>query len=469
VKDGVTLEEVNDLREFGNKLLGCKSITEVVDATFTRIEQKLTPQVVSLFLFSKDGTLKKFKTRGLDTSGFQVESSWFLSEQYLPGESFSGRAAAPRDSSSSGFPYGEPYCINTLDLEYSKFKHGREYFQKFGFLKSGVSVPLNGTHRTFGTIEALNRKKPDNSIDRDGIYLESEVCWLTLVGAHVSAAISRIRRQEESNIYTNISRKLADPDDNKIESTEVYNSIAEQFIDSLTPYKVCILRVAHGENLYVVERSCSQDISFAGKGQEPRPIRGCFVGEAYTTQKPIIIEDVLSEIDRFHSSLWIRQQRLQSFIGFPLVIQGEAVGTISLFTGYIHEFTENDLSFLENISYLLAAYIVGIKRAVDVKVPTFSWEGKEIKDLAPIENRVLLAFQDPKWDFRTTHGIADELEIRESRVIDVKNKYLGRYIRESLVPGKQGRSLYTLKDRPIRRREKLSWLRLLISKSISRK
>lgn len=468
VEIGITLEAVNELREFGNRLLGCETLERVVDVTYQKIEYVLRPQVISLYLFSKDGTLKRFRLKGLNLDGKEIQEDWLKDEQYLPGESFSGRAAAPQASSSVS-PYGRTYYDNKLESKANSFSNGSAYKKKLGSLKCGVSVPLNGTHRTFGTLEVLNKATSLflNTTDVDILdrYESSEICWLTILGGHLSAAISRIRRKGEDRIYTNVSRKLADPDNRKIPSEKVYKSITDQFTGELTPYKVCILRECHGQKLFVIERSCTLDVSFEGKGFEPRDTEGCLVGEVYRNRQHIIIGDIDKEAHRFNSYSWINKQNLKSFIGFPLAIQGEVVGTISLFAGYVHQFTKNDIEFLENISYLLAAYIVGTKRASDAKSPLFEWHGETVTGLSPKDNRVLTAVSDPNWDFRTIQGISRETSISEPMVKRILEKYIGKYVRISLVPSSQGTALYTTISRRVTSREKLALVRTFISKA----
>ena len=84
----------------------------------------------------------------------------------------------------------------------------------------------------------------------------------------------------------------------------------------------------------------------------------------------------------------------------------------------------------------------------------------------PIERTVLEAVADPKWDFRTISGIAKETGLSESDVKRVleKNPAL---VRQSLVPGRQGRGLFTLQERPIEPREKLGLLQVFLTKSIT--
>ncbi|MCU0566794.1 MAG: GAF domain-containing protein, partial [Oculatellaceae cyanobacterium Prado106] len=202
---GISLQEITELRKFGNAILTFSSIGQIVEATFAEIRRKLSPQVISIFLFSKNGQLERYKIDGRDRAGMAIDPAWLADEKYSPGESFSGKAAY-------GKPYGEPYWSNQLNEEVNDFAYGHEYTEKLGFLRSGISVPLNGTRRTFGTLEVINRINPKaEQADPDLIYSDSDVCWLTIVGAHVSAAISRLRKKDEDKIFATISRVLADP------------------------------------------------------------------------------------------------------------------------------------------------------------------------------------------------------------------------------------------------------------------
>lgn len=368
----ISLAEITELRQFGNKLLNCKDIKEVTEESFNKIEQKLNPQVISLFLLSKNGLLERFKIHGIDSEGESISDDWLKSESYNPGDSFSGRAAAPTVS-PYGSPYGDPYINNGLDQDINKMIYGESYVKRLGFLKCGISVPLNGTYRTFGTIEVLNKKdnithKPNDNLT----FTQSELCWLTIVGAHVSAAISRLRKIDESKVYATISRNLASYNDNRHSYfEEVYKSITEQLIGDLTPYKVCILRMLGSpDTLFVKAVSHTPDIDMSLKGNAVRVIREeSIVAKVFRNLKPEKVERIEERINEFKSVDWINKQNLKSFVCFPLVIKEKAIGTLSLFTGYEHNFSENDIEFLENVSHLLAAYAyrVGVKEVTIIE------------------------------------------------------------------------------------------------------
>jgi len=364
MKDYITLQEINELKIFGNSILRCDDIEDVIRETFTKIEERISPQIASVFLFSKEGCIEKYKSKGIDKNRQTINETWLPKENYKPGQSFSGKAA-------QGEPYGETNWSNSLDVEINEFTYGQAYIDKLGFLKCGVSVPLNATHRTFGTIEVINRinnstGRADTSLDFD----ESDVCWLTIVGSHVAVAISRLRKKDEDKVFATISRVLADPEEEDIAVHSVWKStyqvIAEKLVDHLMPYKVCIVRLTFdGKSLIVTDKAHSDGREgWKDRSDEPRYLGQGLVGTVFESGESIEISNISERKEEFTNGDWIESQGLKSFICFPLIILGKVIGTLSLFTGYVHEFTKGDLEFLENVSFLLAAYKV---RAEKVK------------------------------------------------------------------------------------------------------
>jgi signal transduction histidine kinase len=60
---------------------------------------------------------------------------------------------------------------------------------------------------------------------------------------------------------------------------------------------------------------------------------------------------------KFHNPTWIQENCLKSIAILPLLAMGEAVGTITVYTGYKHEFSEGNKQFLNNIAYILASIV----------------------------------------------------------------------------------------------------------------
>lgn len=355
---GKTLEEKENL--VAN--IFRETLNSIIDKTFEKIKEILNPQVMSVFLFNKDDLLQKYKTHGKN-----IENDWLQDEKYRRGESFSGISA-------QGTPYGKPHFSNSLDKNIDKLTYGEAYAKKLGFLRCGISVPLDSSHRTFGTIEVINKlehisQRPDKNL----FYSDEDIFLLTIIGGHLARAISRIRDKQKERMIAEITHKitqiLIQSDTQKHtshEPPEIYQTIINQLVCQLTPYKACILRFLEGDTLPIFETASTDDIDMAPKKFQIRRIGEGMVGKVAQTGQ-YIVKYVDENPEEFKSRRWIISQKLKSFICFPLSIEGKVVGTLSLFTGYKHDFKGIDFDFLTNFSRLLAAYKVAISNNKNIE------------------------------------------------------------------------------------------------------
>ena len=433
------LEELTNLRKFGNELIELTSILNfinlqkitlnknfsekesiinnafldvlnvVIQKTFHLININLNPQVISVFLMSKNGYLKRYKidiyshTKNLNSDSISFPPD---DEHYNKGESFSGKSA-------EGNPYGEPYLSNSLDVQKDKLTYGKVYEQGLGFLKCGITVPLDSSHRTFGTLEVINKIDPIKKIpDRNLLYSEIEVFWLTVVGGHLARTISRIKKKQEEYVANEITRLLVS-NDYENDSDEVCHIIVNQLITDLTPFKACILRFLEGEYLMVTKTASTNDIDMSPKKNPVRKIGEGMVGKVCETQQ-YIVRHVDEHPELFKSRDWITSQRLHSFVCVPLVVNNKSVGTLSLFTGYKYYFNDSDLDFLINISNLLAAYKVGLNRKMIEQKRKEEDNGKEKND----------ADEDTLEKY-----LKRQLLIFEKKLPDLRKEHLGKYVR----------------------------------------
>lgn len=91
----------------------------------------------------------------------------------------------------------------------------------------------------------------------------------------------------------------------------------------------------------------------------------------------------------------------------------------------------------------------------------------EIEQMSePTNKSVFEALADPRWDFRTVQGIANETGLSEDTVRIILDSH-PNLVRQSSVPDRYGRPLFTLRGRPINRQERIALLRMLVTKSIS--
>ncbi len=347
-------QELKHLNNLSKNLMHCQSLEEVVTMALAEVRKQLKVQVAPLFLFSKDGTIKRIGIDGIDKDGDTIDNSWFSDEEYEPGESFSGKAVPPYNAESG---YGEPQYSNNLEKDYS-MGYENYYKEKLGNLSSGISVPLNGSYKTFGTLEVFNKITP-RKFEREDIY------WLMMIGRVVADFISLFKAKQSLGVYKKLIQKLvlleAYSRDFNLET--VYNFVGESLTADFLPYQACIIRIPDENNdLDLKIRSKTNQISWEGRKDGSVKAGSQIVGEVYNGKKARYIEDINEvEIEKFNNKEWIKKNHLKSFACLPLRVQDQCVGTISVYTKYNHKFYQDHKNFLEQIAFLTAAIISRVK------------------------------------------------------------------------------------------------------------
>jgi signal transduction histidine kinase len=349
------IEQLNSLNEVRNLLMQCQNVEEVVCEALKQARNKLNVQVTSIFLFSKEGTIKRIGIDGIDKHGNPIDNTWFSDEQYEPGASFSGKAI-PNSKSKSGF--GEPQWSNNLVTDFTMDEATKNhYLEKLGDLKCGISVPLNGRYRTFGAIEVLN--KIGGEFSRDDVY------WLMIIATSVANFISDFRRRKELDVFTQLTQKLVAVEviDREFDLQRIYDFVVEKITEEYTPYKACILRIVNeNEDLEFKAWHATQDISLQEQRLDvPKKAASGIVKAVYKTREPIFIEDIDRNIEQFYNQKWIGLNNIKSYACIPLLVKNKVFGTISVFIGYYHKFSTNHEYFLRNIAFFTAAIVARVR------------------------------------------------------------------------------------------------------------
>jgi signal transduction histidine kinase len=361
---GEQLKELNTcLNEVGRELGACYSegnstppkLINVVQIALKQVRKHLNSQVASLFLLNKDGVLARVGIEGTDGRNQAIGNQWLPKEQYKPGESFSGKAVPAVGDDSV---YGSPNYSNNLNNNCKGMKYGQDYFNKLRLLKSGISVPLDGFHRTFGTLEVLNKQGRDE-------FTPDDVYRLMLIGSLVANHVSHYKREYRKSVYNQLTDWLVRVESEQIDSKEINTFLAKALISETTPYKVCIIRrVNEYGDLINLAKEKTEDMSWEGRNVDPVNIykNGTVTAQGFKSQKPSYIDDIEDSIEKksykFHNQNWYELNNIKSMAVLPLLASGQMVGTITVATGYKHKFSQGNKTFLKNVASLLASIIV---------------------------------------------------------------------------------------------------------------
>jgi signal transduction histidine kinase len=349
------VEQLNELNVIANKLSECLTFEEVVKVALKQVRNRLNSQVASVFLFNKNGVLARAGIDGVDKNNDQVENDSFADEQYEPGQSFSGQPVPPVGKLGYGTPC---YSDNLLD-EYPDIRERKkEYLDKLGSLKSGISVPLNGFHRTFGTLEIINKNDGDGNN-----FVDNDVYSLTLIATFVSRQFSHIKRNNRESVHKEITEGLfrVTYSRKKINLDEITSSLVNSLISETMPYKVCIIRKIDENGVFKdIVKKGTEDINWDNRNPNSLCIgESEIVAQVCDKEKAFYATDLTEAINQenFHNPTWIKENKLESIAILPLSANGKTLGTISVYTGYKRNFSEGNKRFLGNIASVLASIV----------------------------------------------------------------------------------------------------------------
>jgi nitrogen-specific signal transduction histidine kinase len=364
-EDAELKDELRNIFEIRNALLTCSDIPTVIQTAMEAVAVRLLPQTVAVFLFSKEGYLERVGIRGADKDRARIPDDWFSDERHDVGASFTGKAARPVVNSN----FGEPQWSANLDNEAIDDRSKNAYREKLGELKGVISVPLNGRHKTFGVLEVINRLDKNGSRlsgERDVFSME-DVYQLSLIGMNLASAISGLRRKNELNTLAEISRMLVGPVNIDAGTYPVYQYTMDKLVDNMSYYKAVILRIFRQPDMLEVIAKAGGGINWDKRILEPIKI-GAVTGEIYEAGAPVFIQDIETRKNDFRTYEWISANGLKSYAGFPLKVGDKILGTLSVFVGFNFKFYPNDVSHLNNIAYLLAAFTQNLNNMKELDV-----------------------------------------------------------------------------------------------------
>ncbi len=349
-----------DLQSMKNQLIGSKSKKEIIQKALKIVRQRLNAQTASIFLFSKDGCLHREGIEGIDAAGNLIQhETFFVGENYAPNESFTGKAAMPRQDR-----FGKPQVTNHLNEEQLNEDSKQEYSNALGSINCAIAVPLDGRNKTYGVLEVINRIDPvtQTVIPHCG-FLQEEVHWLSAISVSIATAISNSRRDRQNQLYSSLCDVLvrySEPKSVAEDAKSIYAEVAKRLISEETAFEVCILRVKqeiNGLDVLQVVAEAAVNNKLEGRLRQGRKAWEGLVGEVLELREPKIVQRIHDELDKFKNRKWIEQHQFKSFCCFPLLYDEKIVGTLSLYTGYEYEFHRGTLDFLGRVASLVAAFI----------------------------------------------------------------------------------------------------------------
>ncbi|MFQ5628334.1 MAG: GAF domain-containing protein [bacterium] len=317
-----------------HNLLSEESLSNLCRIAVEIINKELNTRTSAIFLFSKDGKLRRRAIAGL-------ENGWLQEECYDIGESIIGKTVRPYSEDSR---YGEWRLYEDLEKDWGNNKYFHYYKERFGDIKRAICIPLNGPNRTFGVIRVIDKLDSKNLPVR---FEENDALLLTMLSHQIATTISRIRRKAELDAISEVSKLLINRESSL---QDIYDIVTNIFVREWTDYSACILRIRDKDVLRLVSLSCDQNVSCKFKDRSDRKIAEGYVGKVFDSGQPVTVKNILQYKSEFRDLNWIEQNGLISFGCFPIRTKKKIIGTLSLFAKFEFEFYPSQLTFIKNLS-----------------------------------------------------------------------------------------------------------------------
>jgi GAF domain-containing protein len=340
------LKSSQDREEIRNNLISIfGSKKKIVDNALEVACNRLKCQTAAIFLLSsKNGYLERVGIRGIDIDGESINDDWFNEEAYEIGGSLTGKAAEPQPGSK----YGKT-CI-AYDLSSDELKNQDQYRKRIGEIKAVVAIPLNGRNKTYGVLRIINKIG-------DNLFSEDDIASISFLAGAVAAAISNFHRDAQNNILRFLKDSVIASDCRSFNDALFYKKAFDFLIGSETAFKAAILRVRNDNTGDMEVRFAAYAVGISEKkDNHPRRSDQGFVGLAVGSHKPQIVEKITESgvVDKFMNSEWVKENKFESFICFPLLHPEteEVIGTLALFAGYEsfeYEFHSGTIAFLNDV------------------------------------------------------------------------------------------------------------------------
>jgi len=389
-------------------------------------------QAASVFLFDQKGRLARMVLVGWGKDGRELCNDSVPSEHHCPGQSFTGRVVVPREGTS----FGEAQWSNALDNR--KDILTREgYTRVLGNLRAAVSLPLNGSHRTFGVLEVINKAEGQGSFNFEDAH------WLSLIANELALAISRKRHMKRADVLHQVAEAVVSMFVSTTEEEGVYRAVAKSLTQPPLPHRVCIIRLrSPSADELVTVAAEAYEVSLVGRDEAPLQSSHGFAGSVLTTGNRIYVPNI-SSCDPTAECLknwdWATQNGLVSYACVPLKIEKEVVGTLSFYFGFKYTVDADEWEFFEALARFLAAFYNGRRVLSDVEImvrqdaldaATAEYDSEPDKHtFAEFLNSVLTALEGLKGENLGTASGAKDYD-RVFSIIEAKLEQVRREISE---------------------------------------
>jgi PAS domain S-box-containing protein len=209
-------------------------------------------------------------------------------------------------------------------------------------VQSAVLTPVRAGEKTLGFIQVGSRTQ--RKFNPDKIRL------LEAIGNQMGVAIQKARLYEETQRNLERIRALHEID-TAITSTLDLRAVLDVLLekmDLVLPYAATTVRLFNSENGLLEPIACRNLDEKEWKAEAWRGGRG-LANIVFETNAPTVIRNAQSD-PRIRDREFYQKHKLVSYVGIPLTAKGKTLGVIGFYTKDDHEFTDDEVGFLNTLA-----------------------------------------------------------------------------------------------------------------------
>jgi signal transduction histidine kinase len=340
------------LQYLRSRLGNCETPDEVCSVGLREILATLRFQAGAIFLNDKNGVLSRRTIAGTDASGGAIDGSTFLvGERYDEGQGLPGEVILP--TIFSGF--GRAMFLSQPDGESLTPSNFAAYRTCLGNVHNIACMPLNGSRQSFGSLMLLNMR--DEYGDPETGAVEPKR-WerMTMAADFISAAISLARARSDLAILAKITwtMALADHTNPNIDQKH-YDDVLQLIVGPSTVFKAAVLRIADATGNLTLKAKAGNMNWTKFLGLPVRKDSPSLAGLVFREGRAKVVADARLQPLLFHSLDFVLENGVRSVAAFPLISGDSILGTLTVFTGYVHHFPYRALESLKLITSSIMA------------------------------------------------------------------------------------------------------------------
>ncbi len=292
-------------------------VAEVAQNAVSDLRDELDAESVSLFLFSKAGTLVRAAVAPANDVVWPTEyASDDPGVARVVGNSVSGAGRPTRWSIAARLP---------------------EQSARFGSAARVLDLPLDGPNRTFGFVRVLT-KGPVEGVRANVVQLRVR---------HAALMISSVRRKIELDSMNTIRELIGRP---KPPVEEIFDTATKILVADWTEFSVALIRTRSRDGKFrLAAASCAGGLSLPPSDHEPREWGQGLVGRVASTGRPIFVNDISNVPLMFRDSDWIHSNGFRAFACLPIQRGTQTAGTLSVFIRFRYRFYWSKKRFMRSL------------------------------------------------------------------------------------------------------------------------